>query len=76
MCQVEQYLDALFYDVMAFVSANMGYEPDSAGVMLLRGMVQTLGGRRSIRFVATRRHGHVCSIGIVSGTGHFQMSCS
>ncbi len=71
MRQVEQHLDALLYDVMAFVAANIGYEANSTGIVLLRGVVQTLGGRRSIRFVATRRHGHVWRIGIVSGTSRF-----
>jgi hypothetical protein len=69
MGQVEENLDALADDVMTFVAANIYDKSNSAGIVLLRRVVQTLGGRRSIRFVATRRHGHVCSIGIVSGTG-------
>ena len=54
--QVEQHLDSLTYDFVTFVAANVGDESDSAGVVLLRRMVQTLSGRRSIRFVLTRHH--------------------
>src|ERR1700678_4147214 len=67
MGQVEQHLNAFADDVMTFVAANIGDESDSASIVLLRRMVETLGGGRSSRFVATRRHGHVCRIGIVSG---------
>ena len=58
--QIEQHLDSLFYNFVAFVAANVGHESDSAGVVLLRRMVQPLGGWRAIRFLPTRRHGHVC----------------
>jgi hypothetical protein len=37
--QVEQNLDSFGYDVVTFVASNVGYEPDAAGVMLLRRMV-------------------------------------
>jgi hypothetical protein len=49
---------------VTFMAANIGYEPDPAGIMLLRGMVEALCGRGSIRFFQTRRHGHVYRIGI------------
>src|SRR6266852_988860 len=58
MRQVEQHLDAFAYDVVTFVAADAGHESDPAGVVLLRRMVQTLSGRRAIRFFQTRRHGH------------------
>jgi len=54
--QVEQHLDSLAYDIVTFVAANVGYESNPAGVVLLRRMVQTLGRRRAIRFFQTRRH--------------------
>ncbi len=47
--QVEQHLDSLAYDFVAFVAANVGHKSDPAGVVLLRRVVQTLGGWRSIR---------------------------
>src|SRR5260370_8114192 len=58
MRQVEQHLDSLAYDVVTLVAANAGHESDPAGVVLLRRMVQTLSGRRAIRFFQTCRHGH------------------
>src|SRR5216683_4133497 len=58
MRQVEQHLDSLAYDVVTFVAADAGHESDPAGVVLLRRMVQTLSGRRAIRFFQTCRHGH------------------
>ena len=63
--QIEQYLNSLAYDFMAFVAANIGHEPDPAGVVLLRRMVETLGRRKAIRFFCMRRHGHICSMGMV-----------
>jgi hypothetical protein len=57
--QVEQHLDSLVYDVVTFVAANVSYESDPAGVMLLRRMIQTLGGGSTIRFFPTRRHRHL-----------------
>src|SRR5208282_5779209 len=75
--QVEQHLDSLAYDVVTFMAADVGYESNAARVVLLRRMVQALGGRSTIRFFFTRRHGHVCSIGVVCGAlGRFRISCS
>jgi len=37
--QVEQYLNALGYNVVTFTAANTGDEADAAGIMLLRRMV-------------------------------------
>jgi hypothetical protein len=54
--QVEQHLDSLAYDCVTLVAANVGDESDPAGVVLLRRMVETLGGRRTVRFFQTRRH--------------------
>jgi len=48
--QVEQYLDSLAYDFVTFAAANIGHEPDPAGIVLLRRMVEALSGRRAIRF--------------------------
>src|SRR6266849_7162997 len=48
--QVEQHLDYLAYDFVTLVAANIGYKPDPAGIVLLRRMVEALGGRRTIRF--------------------------
>ena len=67
MRQVDENLDALAYNVMTLVAANVDYESDTTGVMLLRRMIKTLGKRRSGRLFSTRRHGHVGSIAIVSG---------
>jgi len=64
--QAEQHLDSLADDFMAFVATDVGHESNPASVVLLRRMVQTLGGRRTTRFFSTRRHGHVCSISIVT----------
>ena len=54
--QVEEHLYALADNFVTLVSADVGHEPDSAGVMLLRRMVQSLGRRRRVRFVSTHRH--------------------
>jgi hypothetical protein len=43
--QVEQHLDSFAYDFVAFVAANIGHEPDPAGIVLLRRMVETLPGQ-------------------------------
>jgi hypothetical protein len=55
--QVEQDLDSLLYDLVAFVAEKVGHESDAAGVVLVRRMVQTLGGGRAVRLFSTRRHG-------------------
>jgi hypothetical protein len=60
--QVEQHLNSLAYDVVAFAAADVGHKSYAAGIMLLRGMVKALGGRWSIRFLSTRRHGHLFGI--------------
>ena len=65
--EVEQHLDSLAYDVVALDAADAGHESDPAGIVLLRRMVETLGGRGPIRFFSTRRHGHVGSIRMVAG---------
>jgi hypothetical protein len=69
--EVEQYLDSLTYDFVAFVAENVGDESDSASVVFLPRMVQALSGRRSIRFVLTRHHsvvGIVASAACAAGT--------
>ena len=57
--QIEQHLDSLAYDFVTLVAANIGHESDSAGIVLLRRMVEALSGGRAIRIFQTRRHGHV-----------------
>jgi hypothetical protein len=37
--QVEQNLDSFGYDVVTFMASYVGYESDTAGVVLLRRMV-------------------------------------
>ena len=48
MRQVEQHLDSLADDVVAFLAADAGDKPDAAGVVLVRRVVETLGGRQAI----------------------------
>jgi hypothetical protein len=75
--QVEQHLDSLAHNFVTFVAANVGDKSDPTRIVLLRRMVQALGGRGGIRFFPMRRHGHVCSIAFVCGLpGRFGMSCS
>src|ERR1041385_7401111 len=56
MRQVQQNLNSLADDVVALVTADAGYEPDPASIMLVRGVVEALGGWQSIR-VETGHHG-------------------
>ena len=37
--QIEQNLDSFIYDVVTFVAADVGYEANAAGVMLMRRVV-------------------------------------
>ena len=62
MGQVEQDLNSLVYDVVTFVAANISYEADAAGVMLLRRVVQTLGGWGCVRVLGTGSHHIVCNM--------------
>ena len=62
MRQVEQHLNSLADDVVTFAAADVGHKAYPAGFMLLRGMIQALGGGHSVRFFSTRRHGHFCGI--------------
>ena len=48
MRQIEQNLNALADDVVTFMAADAGHEPDSAGVVLVRRMVETLRRRQTI----------------------------
>jgi hypothetical protein len=63
--QIEQHLDSLAYDFVTLVAAHIGHESDSAGIVLLRRMVEALSGGRAHRIFQTRRHGHVYSIGLL-----------
>ena len=75
--QVEQDLDSLAYNFVTFLATDVGHESDSAGIVLLRGVVQTLSGRGASgslasRVLQTRRHyRHVHSIGIVAAPESF-----
>jgi hypothetical protein len=42
MRQIQQNLDSVTYNVVAFFTTDAGYEADPAGIMLLRRIVQTL----------------------------------
>jgi hypothetical protein len=64
--QVEQDRYSLGYNFVAFLPTDIGYKANSAGIVLLRGMVQALRGRRCGHFLPTRRHGHVCCIYIIA----------
>ena len=48
MRQIQQYLDPFEEDVMALLAPDTGHEPDPAGIMLLRRIVQTLRRRHAI----------------------------
>ena len=65
--QVEQDLDSFGYDVVTFMASNIRDESDAAGVVLLRRMVQTLGGRRRcVRFLGTRIHHIACNMASIA----------
>jgi hypothetical protein len=55
--QVEQYLKSLADDVVTLLAADARNKSDSAGVVLVRRVIQTLGGRQAIARISTRRHG-------------------
>jgi len=40
--QVDQNLNSLLNDLMTLIAANAGYEPDTAGIVLVRRVVKTL----------------------------------
>ncbi len=48
MRQVEQNLNSLADDVVTFLAADAGDKPDAAGVVLVRRVVETLGGRQAV----------------------------
>ena len=60
--QVEQNLQALRNNVVAFSAAEAGDKSNAARVMLLRRMVKSLRGRQAIR-IETRRRGHLGPVG-------------
>src|SRR5690348_4554682 len=41
--KIQQDLNSLTDDVVTFTAANAGYKPDSARIMLVRGVIETLG---------------------------------
>jgi len=43
--QVDEDLNSLFDDLMAFLATNAGYKADAASVVLVRWVVKTLCGR-------------------------------
>jgi hypothetical protein len=45
--QVQQDLNTLLDDVVTFLTADAGDEPNAAGVVLMRRIVETLGGRQA-----------------------------
>ncbi len=59
--QVEQHLDSLSDDVVTFAPTNVGDKPDPAGVMLVRRMVQALGGWWTTRLFCRNLH-IICSV--------------
>jgi hypothetical protein len=48
MRQVDQDLNPLLYDLMAFLATNAGHEPDAAGIVLVRRIVKTLRRRQAV----------------------------
>ena len=48
MRQVEQHLDSLLDNVVTFMAADVGDKTNAAGVVLVRGIVKSLGGRQAI----------------------------
>jgi hypothetical protein len=57
VCEVEQHLDSLADNLVTFLPADAGDEPDPTGIVLLRGIVQTLRRRQTVFRVETRHHG-------------------
>ena len=43
MRQVDEDLNALFDDVVGFLALDVGHEADSAGIVLMAGVVESLG---------------------------------
>jgi hypothetical protein len=66
MRQVQKNLDALRYDFVTFVAADVGNKSNPTGVMLLRGMIQTLGRRWTIRNFLTLRHHLLCDTALLA----------
>jgi len=56
--KIQQNLNSLTYDVVAFVAANVGHESNPAGIVFLRGMVQALGRGRATGFFQTDHRHH------------------
>jgi hypothetical protein len=54
--QIQQHLNPVANDVVALRAADAGHEPDPAGIVLMRRMVQTLRRRDAIYMACTGRH--------------------
>ena len=48
MCQVQQNLNALADDFVTLVAGDAGDKPDTAGVVLVRRVVETLGEGQAV----------------------------
>jgi hypothetical protein len=57
MGKVEKDLNALLNDVVTLCARDAGDEPDPAGVMLMRGVIETLSRGKAVGRVETRHHG-------------------
>src|SRR5690348_6507672 len=57
MRQIQKDLDSFRDDVVALFAIDAGYKPDAAGVVLMRGIVESLRSRQTIRRVERRHRG-------------------
>ena len=73
---VKEKLNSLGDNFVAFLPSDVRHKSDTARVMFVGRMIQTLRGRSYIRVLSTRRHGHVSSIGTNGRLGRCRMSCS
>jgi hypothetical protein len=67
--QVEENLNSLSDDIVTFMASNAGYETDAARVMLVRGMIETLGWGRAIRYFLTRYHQSARNMASIAANG-------
>jgi hypothetical protein len=51
MCQINQDLDALKYNVMRLMSESVGHKTDAAGIMFIVRVVEALGRRKPFRWI-------------------------
>ena len=57
MRQIQKNLNSFADNFVAFIAADASYEPNATSIVLMRRIIESLGGRQAVLRVETRRHG-------------------